>query len=1429
MSFTSCCDGAEARRLAMQKQLLRSIKTIAVSLSFAFSVVIATTVRVQAEPTMAVVSAPDTSKYLLRPDATPAPSKPMYMEFVLKTASVDRIEAFLATQQDPTSPNYHHWISSAEFGRRFGASQADVNAVVAYAKSQGFTVTHAWDDNTFVSVKTDVAHAQAAFGVKINAYQRPASMIADGDPETFYAPDSQAKLPASIASRVDGVLGLDNFIIQHSDLSAQNAATKLTPVSSIGRAGGLNIGPLIGNVAPDFTGPIGPADLSKVYNIDGLKALGATGSGVKVGILSFSTRYTGDIQQFADNYGLGTISVSDVDIDGGPQDGNGADEESLDGEVVAGQAPKATIVFYDGDGNVDAARYDCLNQMQADGVQVVTSSQSSEEDLIIGLGAEGVTYYTNLQKIDAQLVAAGIPLYNSTGDNGALDKATDSHLEPHLECSEPDVTAVGGTSVYGDANGNWSSETAWTWSADTGGGGGGVSKIYKQPSYQTGPGVSNQYSDGNRQYPDIAALGDNSNPGYEIVINGAWSQVGGTSASTPLWASVNVLMTQLAGAKTGSLNTRLYNIGTNLNTAGEPFVYHDITVGSDGYYSATADWDFCSGWGSADFTKLYDDLYLKPNYLPYNPGSGGTLGTWTSPIMIHASTTSITEPATFTAGTSYQIGVAIADLGTADGLLSTNSLKIDGTTTPFTMGPYPAGYYLTYPNAFTVSFPAGTHTLTLTANTGNIAESNTTDNVYTRTITVTGGGTAALSSVTISPTSVTQGTSATGTVTLTAAAPTGGAAVTLSSNNAAVAAPALTSVTVPAGSTTANFNVNTGSVTTPTTVTISAVYSGVTKTATITVNPVVQTVGVASVTISPNPVAAGTNSAGTVTLTGAAPTGGAVVDLESDKPSDAVPSVTSITIPAGSTTGTFKIYTAKSLSASVTATITATYNSTSQSATITVNPATTAVSLVSVSASPNPVTVGTNATGTVTLSGAAPTGGIAVTLSSNKPTDAVPAVTSVTVPAGSTTATFKIYTAKSLTAPVTATLSAVYNGVTQTYNLTVNPATVAVSLVSVSASPNPVTSGSNATGTVTLSGAAPTGGIVVTLSSNKSSDAVPSTTTVTVPAGSTTANFTIYTAKNLTSPVTAIISAVYNGVTQTYSLTVNPLTTTVSLSSVSISPSTVTAGTNSTGTVTLSAAAPAGGIVVALSSNLPSDAVPAVTSVTVAAGSTSATFKIYTAKSLTRTITATISAVYNGVTKTATITVNPAATGPTLSSLSCNPSSIAPGGTTLFTITLTAAAPTGGASIPVTFGGSAYFTATIPAGSTSIAYFVTVSSSQALGGVVLAGTYNSSTAQTTLNVISEAWTLTSLTFDPDTINYGDAAVATITFSSTVTTATLVTFTDTNGYINNYYITPTGSSSYGVNFTSNFPDATYTDTVTAQANGISKSGNITVLQ
>jgi hypothetical protein len=295
---------------------------------------------------------------------------------------------------------------------------------------------------------------------------------------------------------------------------------------------------------------------------------------------------------------------------------------------------------------------------------------------------------------------------------------------------------------------------------------------------------------------------------------------------------------------------------------------------------------------------------------------------------------------------------------------------------------------------------------------------------------------------------------------------------------------------------------------------------------------------------------------------------------------------------------------------------------------------TQAPSLAGIALNPGSVVGGNTSQGTASLTSAAPSGGAVVTLSSSN-TSAATVPTSVTIPAGAFSATFTVSTT-SVTASTSATITGAFGGVTRSSTLTVTPPPPPIGPASLSVSPATVEGGNPVTGTVFLSGAAPAGGLVVSLSSSNTAAATVPATMI-VHGGLSSGTFPVSTLSGPTTRTTTITASA-NGVSRTAELTVTP-SAAASLSTVAVNPASVTGGASSQGTVTLTAPAPAGGFAVSLSSsNTAAATVPA--SVSVAQGATSATFAIGTS-AVTTSTPVTITASAGGVTRTATLTVNP--------------------------------------------------------------------------------------------------------------------------------------------------------------------------------------------
>jgi len=186
-------------------------------------------------------------------------------------------------------------------------------------------------------------------------------------------------------------------------------------------------------------------------------------------------------------------------------------------------------------------------------------------------------------------------------------------------------------------------------------------------------------------------------------------------------------------------------------------------------------------------------------------------------------------------------------------------------------------------------------------------------------------------------------------------------------------------------------------------------------------------------TVTPGAVVGGNTASGTVTIGSPAPLAGVIVNLRSDNTTIAQTPF-SVNIPSGQNSVTFTITTtAVALTRTVTFTATSPGLAQSASATLTVTPPGSGT-LSGLTISPGQVTGGANATGTVSLTGAAPAGGTTVTLKSNSIYALVPQL--VTVQQGLSSASFTVTTTRP-PSPQSATITATAGGVSKTATLTI--------------------------------------------------------------------------------------------------------------------------------------------------------------------------------------------------------------------------------------------------------------------------------------------------------------------------------------------------------------------------------------------------------
>lgn len=557
------------------------------------------------------------------------------------------------------------------------------------------------------------------------------------------------------------------------------------------------------------------------------------------------------------------------------------------------------------------------------------------------------------------------------------------------------------------------------------------------------------------------------------------------------------------------------------------------------------------------------------------------------------------------------------------------------------------------------------------------------------------GTTPNVQNLTLNPSTIPGGlgASSTGTVTLSSAAPAGGADVQVTIDDTAVASLSATGVqgstvvTIPAGETVGTFTVFSRAVTINRSVQVRATYLGSFLVRQLNVVPWLQ-----SLALTPNDIVGGNNGTGRITLAAPAPAGGISVELSTDTPSlISFPAGATVPVPAGQTSVTFN-YSTQGVAATTFAGITASAEGVNRSAALTLRTA----GLLSLTFAPSEIAGLGTTTGTLLLDGkAGSTFTVNLSIDGNPSGYTFPST--VTFAAGESSKTF---TVRAPIEPSRVTRRVIANRpATGAYLASQVDGTFAVLVATVKSftiAPKTVASGGTVTGTVELTSPAPQGGVAVEVLFNTNQVTAP--TTVIVPSGSATANFTI----------TARVVPVNTNATITVRRTAadaksDTLTILAGEFGLSINPGSVLGGReNSVGTITLNAPAGPLGLTINLSSSNAAASVPAT--VTIPAGQTTVTFPI-TTSTVTSNRTITITASTAGFSTTSEITVR--ANGVAL--LSINPSKVRGGQSVSVTITLDAVAGAGGQVVNLSTSNASLFTSfpatrTVPAGQRTVTF-----------------------------------------------------------------------------------------------------------------------------
>ncbi len=429
----------------------------------------------------------------------------------------------------------------------------------------------------WASISGAAPAVDAAFGVEIVEYR-----LADG--KTGFASDHRASVPLGVCGEVAGVGTIHSFTPPTTYDVPQGGLTNL--------------------------------ELMRAYDATALSNAGYHGQGETVVVVEVSGFNQSDLDTFGAREHLPRTVVSVLGKNTG-----GTGETPMDIETVHEIAPDARLVVLNltsvAGASSDADVF-ALGMSRAaalyPGAIFSISLGLCETDTQIFNRADLVALNNAIASIESR----GSTVFASSGDSGGLDCTPpnddgDPPQAPFEGVSEPaalpSVTGTGGTALTTDAAGNYIGETTWSEPLLSQGSGGGVSRVFARPSWQTGVGTGGQVDSGNgREVPDVGSDADPATGNF-IIEGGSPSQGGGTSLAAPTWAGFTALWDQLLRAAhdppVGFFNPILYHLADSRQPAA-PF--HDVTLGGNDFYLATPGYDMVTGLGSPDVANLGRDL-----------------------------------------------------------------------------------------------------------------------------------------------------------------------------------------------------------------------------------------------------------------------------------------------------------------------------------------------------------------------------------------------------------------------------------------------------------------------------------------------------------------------------------------------------------------------------------------------------------------------------------------------------------------------------------------------------------------------------------------------------------------------------------------------------------------------------------------------------
>jgi hypothetical protein len=605
--------------------------------------------------------APDTEPGFHEPGAVdlgPAPVLSLTILISFPAQHSGELASLIAGLSDPNSALYRQYLNASEFDAAYGGSSGTYASAVSYFESFGVGHLQSFADRLTLTFQVSTTQVGQIFHTTIDRY------VVAG--QSFLAPLTAPELPAPLARAITGVEGLSTYshLLIHADpltsvarssssrssLPSVTPSGYLAPVTASGAQ--FEYGPDF-QVAYDERSLFADAGSPKNAVIATILWAGANNSSTPVGPFVPADVY----DFFNETFPAGEPhpQVFGVALNGAAPPGPSASydstltnvESTLDLEMAGSTAPGASIYEVYGPNatyvNLDAALSYILNPSHTSGLANVSVISNSWG----GADANDTAWYTDLEEAQAR----GISVLAASGDSGDdhnsskyLGGPDNTEFPSAMAYDDFGVTAVGGTTVTLNptpASAEFlhiTSQTAWNVSsADTNGGGplgstGGISSVFREPSWQLTTSANTTIKGHGRGTPDVAAVANNTLltitlQGFQFRASnatngGTWLATSGTSIASPLEtgivAEIDHVLRDHSNGWLGFLNPQLYAVAdsefaplgstatTGYDVTGSyssplptlPLL--DATTGRNDVYAARAGYDLVTGWGSLD-------------------------------------------------------------------------------------------------------------------------------------------------------------------------------------------------------------------------------------------------------------------------------------------------------------------------------------------------------------------------------------------------------------------------------------------------------------------------------------------------------------------------------------------------------------------------------------------------------------------------------------------------------------------------------------------------------------------------------------------------------------------------------------------------------------------------------------------------------------